>query len=145
MKRYIKTSAMKKVDLASSIEEKTIPTMNALAQLYYFPNSENQNHWRQEVWANFHRISRLKRSNKLPSFDFIMLNTFECNKDQLNVVKNFVISKESKYEPDPDRLNNDSMFRDLVQDYFEWLADRFSQVVQISNDEVYEKLEELGL
>ena len=74
-----------------------------------------------------------------------MLNTFECNKDQLKVVKRFVISKESKYEPDPDRLNNDPMFKDLVQDYFEWLASKFSQVVQISNDEVYQKLEELGL
>lgn len=145
MKRYIKASAMKKSDLAGDIEEKTIPVMNALAQLYYFPNNENKNHWRQEVWANFHRISRLKRTNKLPSFDFIMLNTFECNKDQLKVVKRFVISKESKYEPDPDRLNNDSMFKDLVQDYFEWLASKFSQVVQISNDEIYQKLEELGL
>ena len=37
------------------------------------------------------------------------------------------------------------MFKDLVQDYFEWLASKFSQVVQISNDEVYQKLEELGL
>ena len=45
MKRYIKASAMKKSDLAGDIAEKTIPVMNALAQLYYFPNNENKNHY----------------------------------------------------------------------------------------------------
>lgn len=142
---YIKSSAMKRLDLAADIESKTIPVMNALAQLYYFPNNVNKNHWRKEVWANFHRIQRIKRTNKLPSFDFIMMNTLECNKDQFTVVKEFVIDKESDFNPDPERMHNDNKFRDLVRDYFEWLATQFTTKVEIRQTDIYNKLEELGL
>lgn len=145
MKLYVKSSAMKRADLAADIESKTIPVMNALAQLYYFPNNVNQEHWRREVWANFHRMQRIKRTNKLPSFDFIMLNTLECNKDQFQTVKQFVLRKESECSPDPERIHNDSQFRDLTRDYFEWLATQFTTKVEIPALDVYEKLAELGL
>ena len=145
MKYYIKSSALKRSDLAADIESKTIPVMNALAQLYYFPNNVNKNHWRKEVWANFHRIQRIKRTNKLPSADFILLNTLECNKDQFDVVKAYVLDKEAEYSPDFERVDNDSRFRDLVRDYFEWLAVQFTSKTEISQVLVYDKLEELGL
>lgn len=145
MKKYINCNAMKRSDLAADIESKTIPVMNALAQLYYFPDNINKKHWRQEVWASFHRIQRLKRSNKLPNKEFVLLNSIECNRDQFGIVKKFIIDKESEFSPDPIRFHNDSTFKDLVTDYFEWLAAKFEIQVQIPQSEVYEELDYLGL
>ena len=49
MYRYIKAAAMKQKSLAAWIEERTSPTLLALAQLYLFPDNENKLHWRKEV------------------------------------------------------------------------------------------------
>ena len=149
MKRYIKTAAESILAMSTSrkevgarIEDHTPQTIIALAQLYLFTNG-NRVHWRKEVWEKFYSVDRLKGSNKLPDANFILKNSWEVHKDNLDTYLQFAIGKEESYEP---RTNVDqSQFYNIVKEYFFWLADILSQKGFVNTIAVRQKLDELGL
>ena len=53
MKLYVKGSAKRLSDIKDDIDEKTPELIEVLAQLYIFPDTEYENHWRKEVWNKF--------------------------------------------------------------------------------------------
>ena len=56
----IYSSAVNRKNLADWLEERTFPAMEVLAQLYLFPNTEYENHWRQELFSRFNSVKLLK-------------------------------------------------------------------------------------
>lgn len=143
MKRLIYGMADSKSDIAARIESCTFPVMCAIAQLYVFPNSQYENHWRTEVWSNFHEMTLLKRKNKLPKASFIMDNSWNVNKKFVADAVKRAITKESELSPREDLDIN--QLTDIMQSYFEYLATVLSKSRYISPDEVYAKLDELNL
>ena len=149
MKRYIRNATQDILAMATSrkevgarIEDHTPQTIIALAQLYLFPNG-NRVHWRKEVWEKFYSVDRFKGSNKLPDAQFILKNSWEVHKDNLNTYLQFAIGKEEEYEP---RITVDQVqFYHIVKNYFTWLADILSQRGLVNVNEVRSKLDELGL
>ena len=136
---------MKKKDLEAAIDEKTWPTLLALAQLYLFPDNINKMHWRKGVWANFHRVVPLKSKNKYPSTSFIFESSWIHNRRNLRKIIQEAIGKEDKFEADAFRYQNWTMFEDLTFDYFEWLSKELSKNGIVEATDVYAKLAELGL
>lgn len=149
MKRYIRNATQDILAMATSrkevgarIEDHTPQTIIALAQLYLFPNG-NRVHWRKEVWEKFYSVDRFKGSNKLPDAQFILKNSWEVHKNNLDTYLKFAIGKEEDYKP---RLDIDqNQFHNIVQEYFQWLANVLSTKGFVDTNSVRAELDELGL
>ena len=135
--------AQRKKDVSDWIEDRTLPVIDALAQLYLFPNADHVNHWKQEVWSNFSRVKLLAGSKKIPSKKFILNSSWEVHKDRLEDCLEYVIGKEYQLTPISDI--KPERFYAIVEEYFDWLADKLSKKMQVLSKEVYAKLDELGL
>lgn len=142
MKRAIVGMSKKRKELAAWIEDHTFQTIVALAQLYLFPTG-NRVHWRKEVWEKFSRMYPLRSSGKLPSAQFILDNSWGMNKRWAKNALQYAMDKEEDYEPRKDAQFQE--FYQIVDDYFNWLADRLSQENQLSLKEVLDELDRLGL
>lgn len=142
MKRAIAGMSMKRKELAAWIENHTFQTIVALAQLYLFPMG-NRVHWRKRVWEKFSRMYPLRSNGKLPSAQFILDNSWGMNKRWAKNALQYTIDKEEDYEPRKDAQFQE--FYQIVDDYFNWLADRLSQENQLSLKEVLDELDRLGL
>ena len=94
------------------------------------------------MWTNLHSIDLIKGSNKLPKRNFILKNTIVPNMKFLRSLVASVIDKEFKFSPIPIDYNNLS---GLIDNYFDWLAERLSSTRYISPTEVYNKLESIEL
>lgn len=141
MKKYVYAMSIKRSDLGDWIDNHTFQVMVALAQLYLFPTG-NRVHWRKEVWEKFSRMYRLKHSNKLPSADFILQNSWGRNKHNVNNALNYAIDKEDSYTPKSYTYDE---FYQIVEDYFMWLASQLSQNETLRLSDVKEELNSLGL
>lgn len=134
--------AKKLSDIGAEIESQTRPVIQALIQLYMYPNADEHNHWQKEVWANLHEIAFRKGSNKLPKKEFILRNTVEPNIEYLKSYVESVRDKECNLisiEIDYEDLSG------LIYNYFEWLADKLSKSWYVSAKEVHTKLDSIGL
>ncbi len=141
---YILAMSKSRVDLEAWIEDQTLPTMIALAQLYVFPYGA-RTHWRREVWEKFHIMHLFRHNKKLPDAQFILKSGWNVNNSnsKLENVIDFVISKEEAYQPRNDIDLN--QFRNICEAYFKWLANELSQRDLLAPKKVYEELDRLGL
>ena len=142
MKRCILGMSMKRGDLGDWIDNHTFQVIVALAQLYLFPEG-NRIHWRKEVWEKFSRIYTLKRSNKLPSAQFILDNSWNKYKGRIDRILQYAEDKEDNYIPIKNATVDE--FYQIAEDYFYWLADSFSRNQELLLSEVKEELDRLGL
>ena len=146
MKRYIKASAMKKSKIGDEIESHTVPLIEALAQLYIFPQYEEyHNHWKREVWNQLSVIPVIKKSHKKPKATFILENSWFEHDDQISLIMSRAVSHERKLEPDPLRRYNSAEFYSICDNYFNWLSKELSKYGMVSERSVRVKLSELGL
>lgn len=143
MKRYIFAFASSKSKIANEIEDHTRPVANALAQLYLFPNSQYENHWRQEVYASLNEVKRFKGSKKYPNADFIYNNTWKINQEDVPVYLQWAVYHEDDLTPI--QSYSETEFNDIATEYFKWLAHVLSKNGQVLPKQVYQKLDELGL
>lgn len=142
MKRYIYAMSMKRSDLADYLDNHTWQVMVALAQLYLFPNG-NRIHWRKEVWEKLSRVYPLKRSNKLPSADFIVNSTWGRNKNEIGKALQYAEDKEDTYTVGDHKTVDE--FYLIVEDYFLWLADHLASNGNVDLTSVKGELDRLGL
>ena len=120
--------------------------MNAITQLYVFPNSEYQHHWRDEVWNKYSESKVLRRSHKRPNRDFFYKNLWrDSYKSSMQARINGMIRKEASLEPDADRRSNPETLSALIQDYYWWLAGELSSKDVVDPNDVHDKLESMGL
>lgn len=145
MRIYVRGSAKRLSDIKDDIDERTPELIEALAQLYLFPNTEYVNHWRTEVWNKFPRMSRTKGRKKLPSKKDILQSSWGNYQNDTDVIMEWAIAHESQLTPDYSRLNDKKTFNRLVYEYLNWLSEKLSQRHVLSPTEVYSKLNDLGL
>lgn len=143
MKRCIYAMSWNRQDLAAWIEEHRVPVTQALTQLYLFPNSQYENHWRQEVWAGFHTMKRLKGTNKLPSATFIYDNIWGRIPERMNSLMKRVIYHE--HDLQPRAQYSEVELETLISNYFIWISNELSKSDVLYAEEVYQKLDELEL
>lgn len=142
MKRYIRCQAKPLSDIGADLEQHTPPVIQALIQLYLYPDVTTTEHWRQEVWANLHSVDLRKGTNKLPKRDFILKNTIVPN---MRFIESFVASViDKEYEFDPIDVDYDDLCG-LIDNYFDWLATRLSETRYVACREIYTKLKSIGL
>lgn len=145
MKRFLRpinAAAMRRSDLAAWAEDRTVPVMEALAQLYLFPNTEYENHWRQELYAAWNKVKLLK-NNKLPSKEFLIKSTLDVNRRIVPRLLEYVIGKE--YTLTPRDGYTEEEYLALCEAYFDWLCELLSTTQLVPRPLVDKKLDEMGL
>lgn len=145
MKIYVRSNAKKLSDIGDYLEGVTLPLLGALAQLYLFPNTEYENHWREEVWNKLPDIPRTKGSHKLPKSSYILNNTWNLYKTGVRAIMNRAVAYEHELVPDKTRRRNVDEFYNVCNSYMEWIAAKLSSEGVIDPEDVYDKLDELGL
>ena len=130
-------------DVAADLEEHTMPTMSAICQVYLFPGTQYDNHWRNEVWEKLHSVKVFRGTHKLPSAEFIYKNTFGTDKIYIKQVVQYTIDKE--YELTPREDIDYDFLEDVTDKYFQWLAAVLSKDRVVGLQDVRLKLKELGL
>lgn len=145
VKRYVTANAKKLSDIGDDLEGETLPLLEALAQLYLFPNTEYENHWREEVWSKISEVSRTKRSHKLPKSSYILNNTWNLYKTRVRAIMNRAVAHEHKLVPNVTRRKDVDTFYGICEEYMTWLALKLSTEGVIDPEDVYNKLDELKL
>ena len=143
--KYVKANAKRLSDIKDDIDERTPELIEALAQLYLFPGTEYENHWRKEVWSKFPRMPRTKGRNKLPSKKDILQSSWRNYKDDTSVIMQWAVAHEENLKPNESRLSDTKTFKKLVYEYLDWLSDKLSANHVLSPQDVYQKLDDLGL
>lgn len=110
-----------------------------LVKLYLYPNHESVSHWKQEIAAFLNRVSKLKGSNKLPSKEFILKNTWSIYED---LVPNMVKPTIEDYGPTEVKINVIEL-HSKCKLYFDWIAEELSSNGLVSNKSIYEKLDSI--
>lgn len=100
------------------------------------------NHWKQEIYALFHDIAKMKRGKKYPSKDFIFNTIWDHYGDRLDTyvekAEDDIFNEKLKYN-----INYNQVYQN-IKDYIIWLADKLSREGRVKPDDVYNKLWELG-
>ena len=140
--------AMSKRDLKDVLDDIGYNIMEHIVKLYFYRNKGAVRHWRREIFSFLHRVSVLKHNHKLPSSDFLYENLYHVNSSK---IKRIVLSVTQWYvdeygDSDID-VNEDSIsdVTDVISKYMRWLSDSLSKIGDVTPNEVYDELDNLGL
>lgn len=148
MKQYFRAIpifgfAYSRSKIAEDLEANVRSIIRHLIKLWRYPYSDSVSHWRQEVYGFLYEVGRLKGSNKYPSSNFIMKNTYEVNKSDISKWLNGVSRVyDNKFESTGIR-NDVDLMNTRIKEYFEWLAATLSVDGYVFPEDVYAKLKEL--
>lgn len=133
---------MKRKDLADLIEDAAEPIMEVLAQLYLFPNTEYENHWRKELYSHWYKVKLLK-GNKKPEKEFMIQATLGVNRHLAPRILEAM--KEKEYTLTPIDGYNLRDYLRICDVYFNWLCGELSEHQLVLPTEVYHQLDKMGL
>lgn len=130
-------------EIAARLEESTRPLIKHLIKLYLYPNCPAVNHWRHEVYMFLHNVSLIKRSNKLPSSEFILKNTLGLNRRFILVWKEHIEDDYLNEYGYPEDVDEDNLI-EMIYNYYTWLADQLSRYGEVSRSDTYRMLKYYG-
>lgn len=117
-----------------------------LIKIIIFNSPKNINHWKTEVYSKFHGLPLMKHNKKPPDKKFIFDTIWDYFGDRLEYIIDCVIRKEpeEKLKSKLDSVLANEVYTKVLA-YIEWLSKKLSEKTVVTNQEVYDKLEELGL
>lgn len=148
MKKYIKSSedifshAMGRSQFVAELEDTVRPTVKHLIKLACWPNAQEVDHWRDEVYSFLHNVPLLKSSKRLPTANLIYQNTYKIDEPYMQTwYKNTVLDYSDEYGY-PEKSFYEIM--PIVESYYRWLSLKLSTTGDVSKKEITAKLKELS-
>lgn len=138
--------SMKQSDFAADIESQTRQVCRHFIKIYLYPTAQEVNHWVSELHRFLHNVPYLKHNKKLPSRKLILDNTIYYS-DNLRLLQYWYDDIIADYS-DTHTQRKDSDFnelKDLVIQYWEWIACELSERGQVSVRAIRNELDFLGL
>ena len=138
---YVSAMSKSKKELADAIEDRSDMIFIHICKLLLYQHSAYCDHWKREIYGFLPRMKRFKKTNKLPSKEFI-------SSIMLDNLDGMVFQFMAEAIADEDDYNyDDSVSAEVVQEvckkYTIWLSDKLSTVGFVTNAEVKAKLSEL--
>lgn len=117
-----------------------------LIRVIIFDSPRNVNHWKTEVYSKFHGLPLMKHNKRPPDRKFIFDTIWNYFGDRLKYSIDCVIRKEpkEKLKNKSDNVLANEVYTKVLN-YIEWLAKKLSEKAIVTNQEVYNELEDLGL
>lgn len=140
MKRYIYAMSRPKSKVAADLEQGTRQLIMHLIKLYLYNESDSVNHWRKEVAEKLNETDRLKSTNKYPSAEFILDSTWRLHKDLFHNYLQDIIKDYGQ----PDFNYDESLMKNKIRRYFEWVAEHLSNQGYVSYTDIKNYLRDRG-
>lgn len=131
-------------DAADCISDCARPQIRHLLKIYLFPDCIKATHWKDEVYGYFHDVPRIGLLLKIkPSSRFIFRNAFNMNRDMIPLMYSGIAQDYSRTE----HINQEGYINEFIQKvnrFYTWLSDKLSRNSQVSREEMFKILDELG-
>ena len=138
MKRILAFSRSTR-DTYEKIKDQAENTTEHLIKVFLWPNVQEINHWKREVYASLHRAPKLKTNNKFPKYDALMYCTWDTTEDVIYEWSQGIIDGMTET---PIEFEYSSL-RSAIHDYYDWLCRNLSSTGLVTPAGVYSKIEEL--
>ena len=140
--------ALDKKDLERKLQSCSPKIIEHLLYLMLSPNCTTRKHWKQEIYSFLNDVTLIKGSKKNPKAKFIYDNTYGYRQDLImreTYMKKFLkdvcakenISTNLTITEVQEKLNH------VCEEYFTWLSNELSENLYVTQDEVYEKIDEI--
>lgn len=139
MYRYIKAMSDSRKEIRLQLKRQSGEITEHLIKLMLYPNAQERNHWKHEIYAFVHSVPKVKGINKFPSESFIF-ESLTIYLDNVPGLMWHVKREESDLVPED---ANPNLVESIVQDYMEWLAKQLSKYGTVESADVFAKLDEL--
>lgn len=126
-------------EVMSKLADRGEVVVDHLIKVFLWPNSQEYNHWKQEVWSNLNRVSKLKTTNRFPTSSQIYNAIWDAVGDMIPELAKLWID-----EIDESPIAFD--FKNLeyaIHDYLIYLSKELSTNGIITSNKVYSKLDVL--
>ena len=145
MKQIILGMSQKDSFIRDKLIADSEPMIEHLIKLMLYPNTEWCRGWRTEVRKFIPKVDKLKRTNKFPPEEFIM-KAFSTHFDVLDTYAKVIVDdmEFDGCQVVPENVSNAEML-EKVTAYCRWLSIKLSTEGFVSNKEVHEVLESIGL
>lgn len=136
---YIYSWARSNADTFRKIEDASEEIIVHLIKVFLFPNVQERNHWKKEIWSFLPRISKLKSTNKFPTDKQLCKALWNSYED---VIFDYIPVILEDMEELPITIDRKCIYY-AIQDYMKWLATELSQKGIVSNTAVSIKIESI--
>lgn len=139
MKRRIFAFFRSTKDTYEKIKDQAENITEHLIKVFLWPNVQEVNHWKREIYANLYRSPKLKTNNKFPKYEALMYCTWDTTEDVIYEWSQGIIDgmEETPIEFDYSAL------RSAIHDYYDWLCRNLSSSGLVTPKGVYSKIQEL--
>ena len=139
MYRYVVGMSDKRSEIRNQLKYAGKQVALHLIKLAIYPDAQERNHWKQEIYAFLHDVPRLKKSNKWPEFDII----FDALSVYDDIVDNLVLEVYDDEESlTPSELSAEKL-EEMLLTYHAWAAHKLSKNGILRRQDVYNKIDEL--
>lgn len=136
---YIRAMSEPQAEVYRKISDQTGNIVEHIIKLVEYPDAQERNHWKQEIFSFLHRVSKLRNTKKLPSTKLIM-KALTIYNDMVPELKNGVHRTYKNYTP---RNLDDDKILSILLSYENWHANELSLHGLVIDEDVYDKLDEL--
>ena len=139
MYRYIKAMADTRKAVERELKSCGRQIVVHLTKLMIYPEAQQANHWKQEIYSFLNNVPKLKGSKKYPSKSFIF-NAISVYVDTIDSIKWQLQYDES----DLTQLDiDDAVIEKKATRYLDWLATELSQKGAVQSVQVYNMLDKI--
>ena len=138
---YVSAMSKSKKELANAIEDRSDMIFIHICKLLLYQHSAYCDHWMHEIYGFMPRMKRLKKTNKLPSKEFISSIMLDNLDGMVSQFMAEAVADEDDY--DYDESVSDKVVHEVCEKYTIWLSEKLSTTGFVTNTEVKAKLSEL--
>lgn len=139
MERYVLGFSRLRKDSIQKIEDMSSELISHLIKVFMWPNVEECNGWKQEIYSFMHSIPKMKPNNRYPKAQDIFKWIWEPYGD--TIYDRIPVICRDIYET-PQVMNNELIYN-AIQEYMMWLSRELSVQGLVSRTDIYSKLGEL--
>ena len=133
MKFILFEMAERRKEIARWLSSNSMPVMEHLVKYLCVNDKDMREHWIDEIYGFLHTVDLIKGSNKYPTKEFIVDNTYGKHADSICLKRNKILKK---YNDSTLVELSDEKLLDFILYYFQHLSEYLSYDGYVSEDEV---------
>lgn len=135
---YIRSMSEAQNKIYDKLTDASDNIVEHIVKLILYPNAQEVNHWKREIFSFLWKVDKLKGKNKYPSEKFIY-NALSTHTDNLGVYLDVI---QDEYSDTPQSISVETAER-CVDEYMKWVASNLSVTGGLKSKEVYAKLDSI--
>ena len=137
MKLYIRAFADSQAEIYRDIRSKSSIVIEHLIKVFMYPDSDDLNHWKQEIYAAMSRVPKLKRTKKYPESKNILKYSWNIWKDSIDDMIQVIENDYGSSNIDSNTIYN------KIYKYLNWLADELTNFGYVTSKQIYVEIDSL--